>query len=256
MPRLKEHHEQRHKEVRKPVIFRPRDKPLTQLAPDASRDLAAFTTLNQVNLLVIDQFEEVFTQAQLQPDDEFFQWLEQVPEFSQGRTHVIVTIRSDYLGEFYNVPKLSCYHRNVLTLYAMSVDELSKAIQRPVQKRFQNGARRFEPALVQKLAQDASVHSTRLPLLQITLEMLWKRGSLKLSTYTNLTDAIQQRAETVYAFRDHENDNPQGQRPEYEQQELMGILLALVKVSVEDADHRDVRQPRTRHELEGIVLHH
>jgi len=137
----------------------------------------------------------------------------------------------------------------------MTVDELSETIQRPLQECFPNGERRFEPALVQKLAQDASLRPTLLPLLQVTLQKLWKQGSLKLAAYTNLTDAIQERAEEVYLFSDHINVDPQAPRPARDQQELMGILLDLIHVAVDDTDRRDVRQPRTRRELEQSSAH-
>ncbi|HRW07830.1 MAG TPA: hypothetical protein P5121_22165 [Caldilineaceae bacterium] len=261
LPQLEAHYAQRHTNVRI-AIFRPRDQPLAQLddalrqlAPDAGRDLAACTAAHQVNLLVIDQFEEVFTQAHLPVDAEFFQWLQGVPSFHMGRTHIIATIRSDYLNELFNVAELYDLNRNGLDLRAMREDELREAIQRPLQVRFPNGDRRFEPALVQTLAQDAGANPTLLPLLQVTLQTVWKRGSLRLAAYTNLTDAIQQRAEAVYAFRDHDEADPETPRPPHEQQELMQILLDLIHVAIDESDRRDVRQPRMRRELEGNAPH-
>lgn len=261
LPRLQEHYQKRHKQVRI-AIFRPRDQPLanlddalSQLAPNASRDLAAFTPVEQINVLIIDQFEEVFTQAHLPVDAEFFQWLQEAPAFQPGRTHIIATVRSDYLNELFNLTKLYDLNRYGLNLRTMTVDELSETIQRPLQECFPNGERRFEPALVQKLAQDASLRPTLLPLLQVTLQKLWKQGSLKLAAYTNLTDAIQERAEEVYLFSDHINVDPQAPRPARDQQELMGILLDLIHVAVDDTDRRDVRQPRTRRELEQSSAH-
>ena len=203
LPRLQEHYTKRHSQVSF-AVFRPRDQPLAnlddalrQLAPNASRDLAAFTPAQQVNLLIMDQFEEVFTQAHLPVDHEFFQWLQEAPGFQQGRTHIIATVRADYLNELFNLAQLYDLNRYGLNLRAMTVDELSETIQRPLQVCFPNGERRFEPALVQKLAHAASPRPTLLPLLQVTLQQLWKKGSLKLAAYTNLDDAIQQRAEEV-----------------------------------------------------------
>jgi len=256
LPQLREYYEKRHKQVRI-ATFRPKDQPfanlddaLSQLAPQANRDLATFTPPNQINILVIDQFEEVFTQAHLKVDAEFFQWLQKVPAFPQGRTYIIATIRSDYLNELFNLTKLYDLNRSGVDLRVMTVDELREAIQRPLQVCFPNGERRFEPALVQKLAQEASERSTLLPLLQVALENLWKQGVLRLAAYRKLGDAIQERAEEVYTSRSDPNANNQIKRSEHEQQELMDILLDLIHVAIDNTDRREVRQPRLRQELE------
>ncbi|MEP7198425.1 MAG: hypothetical protein ABI874_01295, partial [Chloroflexota bacterium] len=49
------------------------------------------TPPNQINLIVVDQFEELFTQSASQPRDTLFAWLTQLPPFMQTRTHIIAT---------------------------------------------------------------------------------------------------------------------------------------------------------------------
>ncbi len=253
LPALQDHYTARHKQVRF-AIFRPGDQPLAQL-DDAlsllalnSRDLAAFTPANQINLLVIDQFEEVFTQAHLPADAEFFRWLQHAPPFGQGRTHIIVTVRSDYLNELFNVEQLYDLNRHGLDLRVMSLDELTQAIQRPLQRRFANGEKRLEPALVQRLAEDASVSPTLLPLLQVTLEELWKKGSLRLAAYGHLSDAIRQRADQVLAYRDFNAATPIQPRSDEERERILHLFLNLVQVSLDDDYRRDVRRifPKAR----------
>jgi hypothetical protein len=63
--------------------------------------------------------------------------------------------------------------------------------------------KRFEPALLDALARDAGQEAATLPLLQLTLQELWSKGSLKRSQYASLTDAIQRRAELVIQYEDY-----------------------------------------------------
>ena len=53
--------------------------------------------------------------------------------------------------------------------------------------------------LVERLADDAPQDATYLPLLQVTVELLWERGRLTLDRYGALTDALEARAEAAYA---------------------------------------------------------
>src|SRR5262249_15752938 len=114
VPTLEAHYQQRDQIVRR-AVFRPSGHPLALLA-DALKQfglklsddeqintLAQFsqflqvnTSNQQVNLLVIDQFEELFT-PQVEPflQQEFLTILESLPPFTQLRTHVIITMRSD-----------------------------------------------------------------------------------------------------------------------------------------------------------------
>ena len=43
-----------------------------------------------------------------------------------------------------------------------------------------------------------------LPLLQVTLEDLWRRGRLTLASYGDLTDALRERADAVMDYTDYD----------------------------------------------------
>ena len=105
---------------------------------------------------------------------------------------------------------------------------------------------KFEKGLVEKLAEEAATDAAYLPLLQVTLEEIWRQGSLKLKPDTNLTDAIQKRANLVLQFRDFDKTYPQVKRGTDEQAMMLDILLDLVSVSPDDDPKRDVRQPQTK----------
>jgi len=65
----------------------------------ASADFDSFlqihTLSQQVNVIVIDQFQELFTQSSAQPRDALFDLLTQLPPFRLTRTHIIATVRTD-----------------------------------------------------------------------------------------------------------------------------------------------------------------
>ena len=66
-----------------------------------------------------------------------------LPAFEQARTHIILTLRSDYLDDL-SQTKLWNTIDKPFALRAMSVDELRQAIQRPLQQRYPQGDKQFE----------------------------------------------------------------------------------------------------------------
>ena len=215
MSALEKHYVQRPFTVYK-AVFHPGQHPmaafrdaLEQLGIADTVDMARVSALpGSVGILVLDQFEELFTQSIPSERDELLKWLCELRPFQQSRLHVIATIRSDYLEELFTRKPLWDVAKQGIELRTMSVDELEAAIQRPLQARFPNGEKCFEPALVDKLAQDASADSSLLPLLQITLEELWHKGHLVLEKYSVLTDAIKKRADNVYGYIDFNEATP------------------------------------------------
>lgn len=249
LPALETYYNQRHLFVSYSV-FRPSVRPMAMLK-DALLQLSFETLIppssvpaNQVSLLVIDQFEEVFTQSDRPERTAFFQWLTDLPSFEQLRIHVLATIRSDYLNELAEVSSLWVYAKDAIVLRAMGTDALKATIQRPLQVRYPNGEKRFEPDLVDRLATDASSDPTFLPLLQVTLEEIWRKGRLALAEYHNLTDALKQRADQVVEFEDYNSSTPQIRRSRAGQITMLNILLDLIKVSLDDNSQRDVRISR------------
>lgn len=228
---------------------------LAQITPiEFNGYLNQHTSSEQVNLVVIDQFEELFTHASPTGRDFLIRQLSSLAQFSEIRTHFIATMRSDYLNELFELKTLWDLARYGIELRAMSVQEMKEAIQKPLQNRTENDKRylekRFEPGLVERLAQDASQEATYLPLLQVTLEELWRKNKLKLENYQGLTAAISQRADKVHQFNDYNDSDPQDERLQPERDEILNIFLDLVSVSLDDKPERDVRRSRTRQELE------
>jgi WD40 repeat protein len=274
LPALQEHYEKRGYTVNRAII-RPSTRPLAQLrdglmqlhlfpdqgfiaSPQNFSDCLAKTPERQINLILIDQFEEVFTQADLAEKREaFLALLSNLPPFEQSRTLLLATLRVDYLKDLFNYPVLYDLVKAGIELRSMTVDELQASIQQPLHlKPDQLGynpaykGKSFEPELVERLTEDATEDATYLPLLQVTLEEMWKGGWLKLSAYHSLSDAIQQRADTVLAHQLDREGNPNKPRPAEEQQQILDLLLELVNVSPDDEPRPDVRRRRLRSELE------
>jgi WD40 repeat protein len=250
------------------AVFRPSRDPLATLADALWRQLGlpAFDThttsladfgdflqthtpSQQVNLIVIDQFEELFTQSNAQPRDALFALLTQLPPFRSTRTHIIATVRADYLPELFALPTLYDIAKRGIDLRAMSVDELREAIQQPLRAAYPDKDKRFQTELVERLAHDTAEDAAYLPLLQVTLEEIWRKGALMLGSYTTLTEPIKQRADKVLAYQDFDAAQPDQPRPPEEQAAILNLCLDLVDVSLDDEARRDVRRRRTKDEL-------
>jgi hypothetical protein len=255
IPALEQYYQQRNWTVRN-AVFRPSRQPLgmlsyalVQLGMPATQFydqpeklfefIQKYTPGQTINLIIIDQFEELFTQSEPAQRDTFFSLLQNLPRVADLRTHLVVTMRSDYLPELFVHKVFYDEAKRGIELRAMTEDELKQAIQHPLQQHSQAEGKHFEEALLERLITDAAADAAYLPLLQATLARLWAGGLLKLSAYGTLTDAIQQQAEEVYTYL------PDGtSRPEAEQQAILALLLELVGVSPSDDTRRDVRRRR------------
>lgn len=232
------------------ALFRPGDAPMTMLA-DAllqlgAPSLEAYATLPSVPLIVLDQFEELFTQADSGERQRLVQWLFALPTFAARPAHWIATLRSDYLDQLFEIKPLYDLHKGGLDLRVMTVDQIKEAIQKPLWQRFPNGEKRFEATLLNRLAEEAGASATLLPLLQVTLEEIWKRGALTNGAYVNLADAIRVRADQVLRFHDYDASRPQQPRSAEERTAILDTFLDLVNVSLDDDFRRDVRTSRDK----------
>ena len=257
VPALEAYYAKRNLTVRRGV-FRPALHPMAMLAdalaqagvPDINALKQSLAGARDVIVLVVDQFEEAFTQANAAERDAFFAWLSMLPPFDQRNMHVLVTMRSDYLDELHEVDVLwQAQLAGSIPLHAMREDVLKLAIQRPVQAHFPAADKRLEPALVDALARDAAAGASLLPLLQVTLEDLWKKGRMTLAAYNGLSDAITRRANQVLEFKDHDGAYPSIKRDSKERDAVLEIFLNLVNVSMDDDPRRDVRVGRLKSDL-------
>ncbi|WP_052954523.1 ATP-binding protein [Microvirga vignae] len=139
---------------------------------------------NEPILLVVDQFEELFRFAEDQNPAEhllrageaqaFVGLLLEASRCEQPAIHVMITMRSDFLGDcarFNGLPEM-------LTNSQFLVPQLTReqrraAIEGPIAK----AGGMIDPALVQRLLNDGGDEPDQLPVMQHTLMRLWQRAS-------------------------------------------------------------------------------
>jgi WD40 repeat protein len=154
-------------------------------------------------LLVIDQFEEIFT---LCHDEEargrFIENLLYAAAVGGGRVIVLLTMRADFYHRCAAYRDLAGYLAAQQVLVGpLSEAELRRAVERPAQ---QVGLRP-EPGLTEAILADVAQEPGALPLLQHALLELWERRQGRLLTLRayqasgGVKGAIAQRAESIYA---------------------------------------------------------
>ena len=205
------------------VIFRP--------GAEAQKSLESALALTKENtLLVVDQFEELFTLNKAGETRENFiaRLMEQV-----GRLRIILTMRADFIGEVALYPKLKeQVEANQIIISPMNSEELRQSMQGQAAV----VGLRFESNLVQQILDDVAGEPGAMPLLQHALWTLWKRRHgtwLKVDEYTafgGVKQAIARTADDVFASCS-----------DLERLQLRDIFLRLTRLD-EDSDGRDTRR--------------
>jgi WD40 repeat protein len=135
------------------------------------------------HLLVVDQFEQVFTQAPAAEAKQFQQALATWVATPDRR--LIVTVRSDFYPNLIAAPIFPLFQANHRPVLPPGEEELREAILGPAAKVNVY----VERALVERLLADAAAEPGVLPHLQETLQLLWKkrrRRFLPLEAYAEL----------------------------------------------------------------------
>ena len=134
-----------------------------QILPDETSEL----------VLVIDQFEEIFT---LCPDaavrHRFAAGLVAAISEVRSRLRVVSTLRADFYDRPLRVPELAAVvEQGTVVLAPLAADELELAITEPALR----AGSRFEPGLVARIVADVVDQPGALPLLQYALTELFER---------------------------------------------------------------------------------
>ena len=156
----------------------------------------------QMLVLIVDQFEEIFTLCQEEAERHRFIENLLYAASSEGEVMIVLTMRADFYHRCAAYRDLATrISTQQLLVGPMNEVELRRAIERPAH---QVGLR-FEPGLVDMMLADVAQQSGALPLLQHALLELWEQresGVLTLQAYHDsggVAGAIAQRAEVVYA---------------------------------------------------------
>jgi DNA-binding SARP family transcriptional activator len=161
---------------------------INQILPDEDSEL----------LLVIDQFEEMFTHTADEERAQFLKGLLAAVCEPRTRLRIVVTIRADFLDGPLRHPQLATrLETGTETVSPLAADELEAAIVEPVRRQ---GAT-YEPGLVARIMADVGDQPGALPLLQYALTELFDAnvsGLLRAESYDaigGLTGALATRAD-------------------------------------------------------------
>jgi len=135
-------------------------------------------------LLVVDQFEEVFTSCRDEAERAaFFATLVELAQAADGQVTVMVVVRADYYGHCAADPRLAgLLAANHVLVGPMDAGELRRAIQLPARR----AELRLEPGLADAMIGEVAEEPGGLPLLSCALLESWqhRRGrTLTLAAY-------------------------------------------------------------------------
>lgn len=183
---------------------------ISQLTTDLAKDPPGFDLLARREaarhnsdhlLLIIDQFEELFTLCQDEEERKAF--INAVIDH-QNRAQVavvIIVLRADFYAHCAQYESLrSAISQSQEFIGPMTAEELRRAIEEPARK----GNWRFEPGLVDLIVKDVGSEPGALPLLSHSLLETWHRRSGRTMTLESYADsggvsgAIAKTAEMVF----------------------------------------------------------
>ena len=196
----------------------------------------------QPSVLVVDQFEELFTLCEDKANrQEFIDKLLHLAE----RRKIVITMRADFLGECTFYPELRKRIETRQKLVGpMEPAELITAMKMQADR----GGLRFEAGLSHSILNDVQGEPGAMPLLQYALQELWKRRRGRWmcdEEYQSIGRVHQAIAKTA--------DDFYNSLPAKEQEQVQNIFLRLTRLdknAVQEEKRRDTRQ---RVELEDLV---
>jgi WD40 repeat protein/cell division protein FtsB len=166
-------------------------------------------------LIVADQFEEVFRfkeqgdrQAAREHSLAFVRVLLEAAREERGPIYIVLTMRSDYIGQCMEFPNLpEAINQGLYLVPRMTRDELRSAITGPVAV----GGAEISPSLVVRLLNDIGDNQDQLPILQHALMRTWESWSrnpadeekITLDDYKNagtMSGALDKHAEEAYSL--------------------------------------------------------
>jgi WD40 repeat protein len=236
------------------VVMTPGERPLDNYRAALARPTGAETRPTADLLVVVDQFEEVFTVCHDEATrKQFIALLLEAAHRPDSRVRVVLGVRTDFYSHCVQDPGLARELRHGQFLVCpLTTEQLRAVITRPA---MQAGAM-VETALVTQIVADCTGQRGVLPLLSHALRETWQRRSgatLTLAGYQavgGIVHAIAQTAEQVYTGLD-----------EHEQRLARSLFLRLVALGdgTEDTKRRittaelDLTDPRMAATVERLT---
>ncbi|MBD2499039.1 nSTAND1 domain-containing NTPase [Anabaena azotica] len=229
---------------------------LSQDYPDNLPNIIAHLPGDTKFLLVVDQFEEVFTLcARNEEQERFIDLLTQVVEIPDSRLAVVITMRADFLEPCLQYPSLTTLiQTQAVLLGSLSGNDLKETIVEPAKLQ----GHTVEDDLLIEILADVGKEPGFLPLLEFALTKIWEKRDqdkhlLTLEQYQKLgrlTGALNLHAEKVYHYRDYEQESPTQERSQEEKDWIRLIFLRLLRTG--DGE-KDTRQRQAKATLLNIA---
>ena len=185
-------------------------------------------------LVVVDQFEELFTLTEEPEQHAFLAMLSEQLTAPDGRIRVVATLRADFYDRPLSVqPFGSLVQDATVTIPAMLPAEIEAAIVEPAR----SAGRTVERGLVAELVSRTASEPAGLPALQFVLHELAERGDLNLAAYEELgglDGAIATRAEALYQELD-----------DVERRQVRDLFTLLVAVGEDEPTRRRATRAET-----------
>lgn len=218
----------------------------------ALQDALRLRPIGQSALLVVDQFEELFTQTESPAAREaFVRRLWTLASDPEPGLWVVLTLRVDFIGRCGELVLDATGRRLDEVAYAeeyrvfvaqMKPKQLAAAMEEPARK----VGLQLEPGLVDRMLHDVGAEPGALPLLEDALDVLWRQRSGRTltqrayDTLGGVVGALQKRADGLF---------DRLSQPE----QALARLLLLHLVSVADDTALDTRRRVPLAELEGAL---
>ncbi|MEM7287292.1 MAG: hypothetical protein AAF480_13145, partial [Actinomycetota bacterium] len=162
-------------------------------------------------LLVVDQFEELFTLLEDEvARQRFIEGLHAAVTDPKSRLRVMLTIRADFWDRPLRYPEIArILERSAVTVVPLAADELEKAIVIPASR----VGVELEAGLASMIVADVRDQPGGLPLMQYVLTELFDRnvsGLMRIDTYRELggvPGALANRAEELFESADDDDRN-------------------------------------------------
>jgi len=194
-------------------------------------------------LLVVDQFEELFTFALAEQRDRFIELITQVATIPDFPLAVVATMRADFIEPCLRYDGLrQLIQNNAEYLPDLRGLDLLEAITEPAKLQ----GYEVTNDLLNNILEDIQQEPGFLPLLEFALTQLWQKRDeakhrLTLDTYEaigGIVGALNCQADKVYQYRDYEEEKPVKERTEAEKTLIKRIFLNLLQIGDGEKDTR------------------
>ncbi len=196
-------------------------------------------------LLVVDQFEEVFTVCPAEKEVErqqFIDLLVGITQYPNSRLRVVTTMRADFFENCLGYRGLGeVIQEHQVLLLPMIEEELQEAIAAPAEV----GQYELGEGLLPAILRDVRDEKNVLPLLEFALTQLWENREKRRFTFA----VYDELGGVMGALNQHANSVFDALKPQ-EQEWAKRICLMLVRTGVGE---RDTRQRRTKGELTQLA---